>query len=84
VGVAGDLDGMLEPLVECLDLGLGVGELSLELVDPSLGHRAGDGLDDLLGLAVERLTGSVPVPGHLGHVTIPTAEDGEGTRVAAQ
>jgi hypothetical protein len=53
--VGGDLHGVLEPLPEGLDLGPVLGELSLKLVDPGFGRGAVDGLDDLAGLAVERL-----------------------------
>ncbi len=53
--VGGDLDGVLQPLLEGLDLGLLLGELPLKLVDAGLGRGAVHGLDDLLGLAVERL-----------------------------
>ena len=33
---------------------------------------------DLLGLAVERLAGSVAILGHPGDITVSTAKDGEG------
>jgi hypothetical protein len=53
--LGGDLHGVLEPLLEGLDLGPVFGELSLELIEPGFGRGAVDGLDDLAGLAVERL-----------------------------
>jgi hypothetical protein len=53
--VGGDLDGVLEPFLEGLDLGPVLGELSLEFVDPGFDRRSIHGLDDLFGLAVERL-----------------------------
>ena len=45
----------LSLVLEGVDLGLPLGELSLKFVDPGLGRGAVDGLGDLLGLAVERL-----------------------------
>ena len=63
--VGGDLDGVLQPLLEGLDLGPLLGELSLKLVDAGLGRGAVHGLDDLLGLAVERLPRLLTVLGHL-------------------
>jgi len=77
--VAGDLDGPLQAAAKGLILGLVAGELSPEVVDPSLGRRAIDGLDDLLGLSVERLAGLITIPGHRGHVAVSAAKDGEGT-----
>jgi len=53
--LGGDLDGVLEPLLERLDLGLALGQLPLKLVDSAPGRGAIDGLGDLLGLAVARL-----------------------------
>jgi hypothetical protein len=53
--VGGDLDGVVEPLPEGLDLGPVLGELPLKLVDPGFGCGAVDGRDDLVGLTVERL-----------------------------
>ena len=77
--VAGDLDGSLQASAEGPILGLPVGELSPEVLDPSVGCRALDGHDDLLGLAVERLAGSLTILGHRGDVAVSAAEDGEGT-----
>jgi hypothetical protein len=68
--VAGDLDGPLQAAAKGPILGLPVGELSPEVVDPGFGRRAIDGLDDLLGLAVERLSGSVAILGHRGDVAV--------------
>jgi hypothetical protein len=76
--VAGDLHRPLQPLAEGPILGLLVGELSPEVVDPSFGRRAVDGLDDLLGLTVERLAGLAAIVGHRGDVAVSAAEDGEG------
>jgi hypothetical protein len=53
--VGSDLDRVLEPLSEGVDLGPLLGELSLQLVDPSLGRGAVDSAGDWFGLAVERL-----------------------------
>jgi hypothetical protein len=53
--VGGDLDGVVESLLEGLDLGPVLGELESKLADPGLGRGTVDGLDDLVGLAVERL-----------------------------
>ena len=76
--VAGDLHGVLQPLAEGPILGVAVGELTTEFVDASFGRGAGDGGDDLLSLAVERLAGLVAILGHLGHVAVSAAQDGEG------
>jgi hypothetical protein len=76
--LATDLHGVLQPLAEGPILGVAVGELSPELVDPGLGRRTIDGGDDLLGLPVERLAGLVAILGHLGDVAVSAAEDGEG------
>ena len=75
--VGGDLDGVLEPLLEGLDVSMQLGELSLKLVDPGLGRGAVHGVGDLLGLAVKRLPRWLPVLGHLGDVAGSSAEDGE-------
>ena len=53
--VGRDLDGMAEPLLEVMDLGLALGQLLRKLVDLGLGRGAVDGVGDLLGFAVERL-----------------------------
>jgi hypothetical protein len=76
--VAGDLHRLLQPLAEGPILGLLVGESSPEVVDPCFGRLAFDGLDDLLGLTVERLAGLVAIVGHRGDLAVSTAEDGEG------
>jgi hypothetical protein len=75
--VGGDLDGVLRPLLEGLNLGPLPGELPLEFVDPGLGRGAVHGVGDLFGLAVQRLPGLFPVLGHLGDVAVLTAEDRE-------
>jgi hypothetical protein len=77
--VGGDLDGAIQPLPKGLDLGLLLGEVPLKLVDPSLGRGTVDGLDDLLGLAVERLARLIALMGQLGDVAVSPAEDREGT-----
>jgi hypothetical protein len=51
-----DLDDVFEPLPEFLDLGLPLGQLLLKLVDSAPGRGAVDGIGDLPGLAVERLS----------------------------
>jgi hypothetical protein len=76
--VAGDLHGTLQPLAEGPILGLLVGQASPQLLDPGLGRSAIDGLEDLLGLTVERLAGLIAILGHLGDVAISAAQDGEG------
>jgi hypothetical protein len=78
VRVAGDLDGPLQPLAEGPILGLLVGQASLQLLDPGLGRGAIDGLDDPLGLTVERLAGLVAIFGHPGDLAVSAAKDGEG------
>jgi hypothetical protein len=75
--LGGDLEGVLEPLLEGLDFDMPLGEFSLKPVDPGPGRDAIDGLDDLLGLAIERLSRLIAVLGHPGDVTISSAEDGE-------
>jgi hypothetical protein len=54
--VGGHLDGVFQPLLEGLDLGLPVGELLLEFVDAGPVGGAVHGVSDLPGLTVERLT----------------------------
>ena len=76
--VAGDLHGSLQAPAEGPILGLPVGELSPEVVDPSFGRCALDRIDDLLGLTVERLSGLPTILGHPGEVAVLAAEDGEG------
>jgi hypothetical protein len=73
-----DLGGDLEPLLEGPDLGMPLGEFSSKPVDPGLGRDAIDGLDDLLSLAIERLTRLVAVLGQHGDLTVSSAEDREG------
>src|SRR5262245_51220338 len=76
--VAGDLHGPLPSGAQGPILGLLVGQASPQLLDPGLGRGAIDGLDNLLGLTVERLAGLVAIFGHPGDVTVTTAKDGEG------
>jgi hypothetical protein len=76
--VAGDLHGPLQSPSEGLDLGPLLSELPLKLVDSGLGRGAAHGLDDLLGLAVERLPRALAVVRHRGDVAVSAAEDGEG------
>lgn len=76
--VGGDLHGVLQPLSEGLDLSVLLGELPLKVVDAGLGRGAVHGVDDLLGLAIERLPRLLPIPRHLGDVTVSAAQDGEG------
>jgi hypothetical protein len=75
--LAGDLHGPLQPHAKGPILGLLVGQVSPQFFDAGLGRAAIDGLDDLLGLTVERLAGSVAILGHPGDVAVSTAEDGE-------
>jgi hypothetical protein len=77
--LGGDLEGELQPLLEGLDFGTSLGEFSTKAVDPGLDRDAIDSLDDLLGLAIERLPRLIAVLGHPGEVTVSTTEDGEGT-----
>ena len=53
--VARDLDGVLQSLLEILDLSLLPGELPLEFVDAGLECGSVDSIGDLTGLAVKRL-----------------------------
>jgi hypothetical protein len=76
--LTGDLDGVFESLLEGLDLGEAAVELPLKFVDAGLGRGAIDGLGDLLGLAVERLSRFLTALGHRGDIAVSTAEDGEG------
>ncbi len=76
--VAGDLHGVLQAPAKDPILGLPVGELSPEVVDPGFGRGAVDGLGDLLGLAVDRLAGLITILGHRGDVAVSAAKDGEG------
>jgi hypothetical protein len=76
--LGGDLEGELPLLPEGLNFSVPLGELSVKPVDPGLDHNAIDGLDDLLGLAIERLSRLVTFLGHPGDVAISAAEDGEG------
>ena len=68
---------MLEPVAEGLDLGPLPVELLLEMVDASLGRVNGDGLDDVVSLAVEDLARLVAVDGHRGDIALSSAEDGK-------
>jgi hypothetical protein len=76
--VTGDLHGPLQPRAEGPILGLPVGQVSPQFFDAGSGDGAVDGLDDLLGLTVERLAGLVAIFGRRGDVAVSTAEDGEG------
>ena len=76
--LAGDLDGVPEPRSKGLVLRLLSVELLLEFVDAGPGWGAVHGFDDILGLAVERLTRLVATLGHRGDVAVSAAEDGEG------
>ena len=71
-------DGVLESVVECLDLGVLAVELFLKLGDASLGGIAIQGLDDVLGLAIEGLSRLLALLGHGGDVTVSAAQDSEG------
>jgi hypothetical protein len=76
--LGGDLEGELQPLLEGLNFSVPLGELPVKAVDPGLDPNAIDGLDDLLGLAIERSPRLIAFLGHRGDVAISAAEDGEG------
>jgi len=68
--VRGDLDSLLQAVLERLDLGLLLSELLLQLRDVRLGRCGLDGVDNLMGLPVEGLPGLLAVARHSGDVTI--------------
>ena len=76
--VACDLDSVLQPLLEILDLSLLPGELPLEFVDAGLDCGSVDSIGDLTGLAVKRLPRLLSVVRHLGDVAVSAAEDDKG------
>ena len=76
--VACDLDGVLQSLLEILDLSLLPGELPLEFVDAGLDCGSVDSIGDLTGLAVKRLPRLLSVVRHLGDVAVSAAEDDKG------
>ncbi len=76
--VASDLDGVLQPRAEGPILGLLVGQSSPQVIDAGFGRGAVDGLDDLLGLAVERLTRLLPIVGQRDDIAVSATENGEG------
>ena len=76
--VACDLDGVLQSLLEILDLNLLPGELPLEFVDAGLDCGSVDSIGDLTGLAVKRLPRLLSVVRHLGDVAVSAAEDDKG------
>ena len=76
--LGGDLAGELQLLLEGLNFSAPLGELSVKPVDPGLDHDAVDGLDDLLGLAIERLPRLIALLGHPGDIAVSSAEDGKG------
>jgi hypothetical protein len=53
--LGGDLGGEFQLLLEGLNFGVPLGEFSVKTVDPGLDPNAIDCLNDLLGLAIERL-----------------------------
>jgi len=73
-----DLDGVLQPLLEVLDMSLLPGELPLEFVDAGLGRGSVHGIDDLTGLAVKRLPRLLSVVRHLGDAAVLAEKDGKG------
>jgi hypothetical protein len=75
--VAGDLYGVLQPRAQGPILGLLVSQQSPQLLEPSFGCGAIDGLDDLVSLAVERLARLVAILGDPGEVAVSAAKDGE-------
>jgi len=76
--VWGHLDGPLQSPLKGVDLGPLLGELSLKIVDAGLRRGTIHGFNDLLGLAVERLSRLLAVLCHRGDVAVAAAEDGEG------
>jgi hypothetical protein len=76
--IGGDLAGELQLLMESLNFSVPLRELPVKPVDPGLDPDAFDGLDDLLGLAIERLPRLIALLGHRGDVAVSAAEDGEG------
>ena len=70
---------MLQAIPEGLDLDLSLIQLATKVVDRGAGGLAIDGLDDLLSLAIKRLSRPIPVPGHRGHLAISTVEDRKTT-----
>jgi hypothetical protein len=76
--LGGDLAGELQLLPEGVNFGVPLGELSVKPVDPGLDHNAVDGLDDHLGLAIERLPRLSAFLGHPSDVAVSAAEDSEG------
>ena len=76
--VACDLDGVLQSLLEILDLSLLPGELPLEFVDAGLDCGSVDSIGDLTSLAVKRLPRLLSVVRHLGNVAVSAAEDDKG------
>lgn len=53
--LGGDPEGEFQLILEGLDFSLPLGEFPVKPVDPGLDPNAIDGLDDLHGLAIERL-----------------------------
>lgn len=78
VELRGEEDGVLEAVMEGLDLGVLAVELLLKWCDASLGGLAIDGLDDVVGLAIECLARPLAVVGHRGDIAVPAAQDSEG------
>jgi hypothetical protein len=75
----GDLHSVLQPLVKGLILRLLLGQLPLKFVDAGLGGGPVQGINDVIGLTVERLPRLLTLLSHLGDIAVSTAEDGEGT-----
>ena len=73
-----DLDGVLQSLLEILDLSLLPGELPLEFVDAGLDCVLVDSIGDLTGLAVKRLPRLLSVVRDSGDVAVSAAEDDKG------
>ena len=79
VDFRGEDDGVLEPVVKGLDLGVLPIELILELSDTSLGGVTGDGFDDVVSFTIEGLSRPLALPGHRGDIAVSAAQDGKGT-----
>ena len=78
VELRGEDDGVLESVVEGLNLGVLAVELFLEPLAASQGGLGIEGQDDVVSLAVEGLSRLLAALGHGGDVTVSSAQDGKG------
>src|SRR5271157_2723402 len=72
-----DLDGVLQPLLEVLDMSLLAGELLLKIVDAGLDRSSVHGIDGLSGIAVKRLPRLLTILRHFGDVGVLAEKDGK-------